>query len=82
MSKFSLVIALLALGATSQADTGFPLPDWVTALATFDGSGKGADWKWSVTNDPVMGGVSRSTFSEDKTAGLLEWNGECRIVPK
>jgi len=50
-------------------------------LATFDGS---APHKWTVENDPVMGGQSFSNFSLTTLAGnrtVGEWMGQCRIVP-
>ncbi len=50
-------------------------------LATFDGSSK-TTFKWKDLNDPVMGGVSSSTWDIDtnKTKSAI-WNGEVRIVP-
>lgn len=35
---------------------------------------------WIVTDDPVMGGVSHSTFKV--VAGVGVWAGEVKIVPK
>jgi len=45
-------------------------------LITFDGS-----YDWKLVNDPVMGGVSNSTWTVDKKEGMATWVGDCRIVP-
>merc|ERR1719379_1829514 len=45
-------------------------------LVTFDGS-----FGWKLVNDPVMGGVSNSTWTVDKRNGMANWVGDCRIVP-
>ena len=57
------------------------VPAGVTPLATFDGH-KATTWDWTVTNDPVMGGVSHSTFTVNASDATLYWNGETKIVPK
>ena len=46
-------------------------------LATFDGSA--TDHKWHVTNDPVMGGQSKSTFAVED--GVGKFSGKCAVVP-
>ena len=46
-------------------------------LVTFDGSA--TDRKWHVTNDPVMGGQSKSTFAVE--AGVGKFSGTCAVVP-
>ena len=46
-------------------------------LATFDGSA--TDRKWHVTNDPVMGGQSKSTFAVED--GVGKFSGKCAVVP-
>ena len=38
-----------------------------------------ASQPWTVTNDPVMGGVSNSTFAV--VGGVGVWSGEVKIVP-
>ena len=37
--------------------------------------------RWSLTNDPVMGGVSYSTWIPDYDNQKGTWNGTVRIVP-
>jgi len=49
-------------------------------LVTFDGS-DGTSFGWKLLNDPVMGGVSNSTWTVDKNDGMAHWIGDCRIVP-
>ena len=52
-------------------------------LATFDGAKKTVH-RWTVENDPVMGGRSVSNWTLAKTATgetVGEWRGSCRIVP-
>lgn len=46
-------------------------------LVTFDGSS--TDRKWHVTNDPVMGGQSKSTFAVED--GVGQFSGTCAVVP-
>ena len=46
-------------------------------LVTFDGSS--TDHKWHVTNDPVMGGQSKSTFAVED--GVGKFSGTCAVVP-
>ena len=46
-------------------------------LVTFDGSA--TDRKWHVTNDPVMGGQSKSTFAVKDGVGMF--SGTCAVVP-
>lgn len=45
-------------------------------LATFDG---GAPHKWHAENDPVMGGLSSSTFFVGE--GYGDYSGSCQMVP-
>ena len=47
-------------------------------LSTFDGAPKTTQ-KWAVTDDPVMGGRSHSTFNESDGVGM--WAGTVAIVP-
>ena len=51
-------------------------------LVAFDGASKATTFKWNDMNDPVMGGLSTSSFTvdADKKAGVF--NGTVRIVPK
>lgn len=46
-------------------------------LVTFDGSG--TDRSWRVTDDPVMGGQSKSSFAVQD--GVGKFSGTCAIVP-
>lgn len=50
-------------------------------LIDFDGQDKSTDWKWRDLNDPVMGGVSHSTWMINQTEGVAVWKGETKIVP-
>ena len=63
---------LAPLLAAALAYTPAPLP-----LATFDG--EPSDKKWSVMNDPVMGGQSHSSLSMSE--GFGSFRGKCAIVP-
>jgi len=49
-------------------------------LVTFDGS-DGSTFGWKLVNDPVMGGVSNSTWTVDKEDSMAHWVGDCNIVP-
>lgn len=69
----SLLVALAAM-AVVMAQTPKVL------LATFDGA-KGTTWPWMAMNDPVMGGVSSSVFTVDKSNSQAVWVGVVRIVP-
>lgn len=71
-------VSAAAVPGTVAAATA--VPSGVVALATFDGA-PGSTQDWFVTNDPVMGGVSRSTFAIDHAAATMNWTGEVRIVP-
>jgi len=46
------------------------------AVVTF---GKGDGTSWQTVNDPVMGGVSESSFFEGESSGI--WKGKVEIVP-
>ena len=52
-----------------------------TVLLSFDGVEETTSQRWILTNDPVMGGVSNSTFEvlDAKNEGL--WVGDVKIVP-
>ena len=60
------------LTASASAASGSDL----LALWTFDGQN---DHDIKLTNDPVMGGVSESTYNV--TDDEVEWNGSCKVVP-
>jgi hypothetical protein len=49
-----------------------------TTIATFDGA-QGTKWDWETVNDPVMGGVSKSSFRVEGDVGI--WSGDVKIVP-
>jgi len=65
----------LGLEQTSKAND-----DSVT-LITFDGRDSSTTFQWKLTNDPVMGGESESTFSIAETYSKVVWSGEVKIVP-
>jgi len=50
-------------------------------LLTFDGHPGTTAKRWQLTNDPVMGGVSFSTWAVNETVQLGIWNGTVKIVP-
>ena len=54
-----------------------PAPEQPVVLVTFDGSG--TDRQWHKTDDPVMGGKSKSTFTVQDGAAMFA--GTCAIVP-
>lgn len=49
-------------------------------MATFDGA-EGTTHKWKDVNDPVMGGLSTSTFVISSDTKTAVWNGTVQIVP-
>merc|ERR1719310_1686419 len=49
-------------------------------LVTFDGA-PGTTWSWKALNDPVMGGVSFSTFSANVSGATAKWVGQVNVVP-
>jgi len=49
-------------------------------LASFDGA-KDTTYTWKDMNDPVMGGVSKATFTLDKPSGTALFKGLTAIVP-
>jgi hypothetical protein len=76
-------LALLLLGAAGVSLAAAASVPPCVPLATFDGT---APHKWHTENDPVMGGVSESTWhvgpssvDGNKTVGV--WKGVTRIVP-
>lgn len=50
-------------------------------LLTFDGNPATTSDKWTLTNDPVMGGLSNSTWSVDSVNQKGIWAGAVLIVP-
>jgi hypothetical protein len=48
-------------------------------IATFDGAEGTGKWDWETVNDPVMGGVSKSSFRVEDNVGI--WSGKVAIVP-
>jgi hypothetical protein len=73
--NFTLDVAWIGAGAGSVRT---PVPANVVAFETFNA---GANKRWTVTNDPVMGGISTSKAVIDESAQLAHWAGEVRIVP-
>jgi hypothetical protein len=71
-SLLALALALIATAASAQQPG--------VVLATFDGA-KGTTWDWQAVNDPVMGGLSTSSFKVNHTTSTLLWDGIVRIVP-
>ena len=57
-----------------------PVAGTLTKLATFDNA-RATTYKWTDTNDPVMGGRSVSTFAVDSNNKVGVFNGTCAIVP-
>eukprot|EP00494_Astrolonche_serrata_P032163 UN32432 len=71
-----LILLYTAMAAPiRRKNAGFSVP-----LVTFDGNST-TTYKWKLTNDPVMGGVSVSTYSLDKDNETVDWSGEVKIVP-
>jgi hypothetical protein len=68
------VLAAVAGRVTGAAGSG---DDGVT-LVTFDGDPH-TTFKWVAENDPVMGGVSHSTFTIEDDIGVFD--GAVEIVP-
>lgn len=58
-----------------------PIFAFTTAIpiATFDGEKSTGKWDWETVNDPVMGGVSKSSFRVEGNVGI--WSGDVKIVP-
>lgn len=50
-------------------------------LVTFDGDATTGSYDWQLLNDPVMGGVSNSTWTIDTDKKMAHWVGDCNIVP-
>jgi hypothetical protein len=50
-------------------------------LVTFDGAKETTAKRWQLTNDPVMGGVSNSTWVVDNVNQKGVWTGGVEIVP-
>jgi hypothetical protein len=48
-------------------------------IATFDGAEGTGKWDWETVNDPVMGGVSKSSFRIEGQTGV--WAGDVKVVP-
>jgi hypothetical protein len=65
-------LAFLELGSLTTASLSNDDID----LADFDGS---SDFKWTVVDDPVMGGQSKSYL--DTTNNVGHWHGKVAIVP-
>ena len=67
--KLFLLCAALCVSASSAG---------LTKLLTFDGAKATSSFKVDVTNDPVMGGASTSSFNVQDKLGVF--NGTCAIV--
>tara|TARA_B110000305_G_C19349350_1_gene593431 strand:+ start:424 stop:861 length:438 start_codon:yes stop_codon:yes gene_type:complete len=51
------------------------------SLLTFDGSSETGSHELKLTNDPVMGGQSVSTFTANAENQSINWSGEVKEVP-
>jgi peptide methionine sulfoxide reductase MsrB len=69
--KFILLFSILFCVTLLNAQTN---------LVTFDGA-DGTTFNWKLVNDPVMGGLSNSTWNIDVSGGIARWSGEVKIVP-
>ena len=69
------MLALYTLVDTIAAATAMAPPPLGLTLFEFTSLSK----PWVVTNDPVMGGVSNSSFSVANGVGV--WSGEVKTVP-
>ena len=67
--KLFLLCAALSVSASEAG---------LTKLLTFDGAKATSSFKVGVTNDPVMGGASTSSFHVQDELGVF--NGTCAIV--
>lgn len=50
-------------------------------LLSFDGTPSTTSKTWSLTNDPVMGGLSYSNYTVNGVDQKMEWTGSVEIVP-
>lgn len=74
MAIFSTLLGLaFAAGPAFAAD--------YVDLITFDGAADTTSSRWILTNDPVMGGVSNSTWTVDDENEKGIWVGGVEIVP-
>lgn len=71
--QLTLVLVLAFIAVVSAAD--------YVDLVTFDGNKDTTSRRWILTNDPVMGGVSNSTWTVDDTNQEGLWVGGVEIVP-
>jgi hypothetical protein len=71
MARMLASVATLVGAASGSADI---------LLATFDGA-KGSTLTWAESDDPVMGGKSKGSFTIDKENKVGIFNGTCAIVP-
>jgi len=55
--------------------------DESVTLITFDGRDSSTTFQWKLTNDPVMGGESESTYSLAEMYSKIVWTGEVKVVP-
>jgi len=69
--------SLAAGGPTVRPTAGQKAVASVVPLASFDGADKHT---WHSEDDPVMGGLSSSSFEVKENYG--DYSGTCRIVPK
>mmetsp|Transcript_20517 Transcript_20517/g.34336 ORF Transcript_20517/g.34336 Transcript_20517/m.34336 type:complete len:239 (-) Transcript_20517:250-966(-) len=76
----SVMQILLSIVALALASTGVLCSD-VVNLVTFDGAEETTSRRWILTNDPVMGGVSNSTWTVEDQNQQGVWTGGVEIVP-
>lgn len=72
-----ILSTLLGLALTVSSASA---ADYVN-LITFDGAEGTTSKRWILTNDPVMGGVSNSTWVVDDENEMGVWVGAVEIVP-
>lgn len=69
-----------ATAVVAAVEKGGDDGDDTLKLVTFDGAPK-TTFDWEAVNDPVMGGQSRSTITEDAAHKRGVWAGVVKIVP-
>ena len=74
------IVATNSAPAPGPAPGPSPAPSDGKILVSFE-QGRKDEYKWFVVNDPVMGGLSRATFTEDAANEVGVFNGTVAIVP-
>ena len=71
-----LLILLIALASSISVQS-----DTVVLLDFTKSNVSTTSTKWTLTNDPVMGGLSYSTWTPDYNNQKGTWSGSVKIVP-